>query len=295
MIIVNRWAPAVLAPLLFGVTRGTVRKRVHTSLYLAMTNLGRKASATGVDHMVARNFRSLFTDRLHSLVLLLPHWTFRRIVQRSVPPQGAPALEAALAKGKGAIVFSCHMGPYALIPAILSTLFYKVTAVDKLSYLVRPTALAKVEKSNAAYGEDRLETLPVGDGLLLRKLERRLHEGRVVFMMGDYRGTPARGAEPIRFLGHPVHAGRGLAWLHARTGAPLIPAIFTFEKGKPRLEVGEEVNVEGLRTPRDITQRIYKTLEQRILKSPERWALWIDYHLMVSHETLNAEKENNPQ
>ncbi|MDP6461397.1 MAG: hypothetical protein QGH59_06405 [Gemmatimonadota bacterium] len=200
-----------------------------------------------------------------------------------------------LAKGKGAIVFSCHMGPYALIPAILSTLFYKVTAVDKLSYLVRPTALAKVEKSNAAYGEDRLETLPVGDGLLLRKLERRLHEGRVVFMMGDYRGTPARGAEPIRFLGHPVHAGRGLAWLHARTGAPLIPAIFTFEKGKPRLEVGEEVNVEGLRTPRDITQRIYKTLEQRILKSPERWALWIDYHLMVSHETLNAEKENNPQ
>jgi len=44
------------------------------------------------------------------------------------------------------------------------------------------------------------------------------------------------------------------------------------------------LKIDNKRTIDEITQQIYLTLEQEILKQPERWVLWMDYHLMLTPE-----------
>ncbi len=41
-----------------------------------------------------------------------------------------------------------------------------------------------------------------------------------------------------------------------------------------------------------ITQAVYRVAEQKILESPERWALWMDYHLMLAPEVRDANLTN---
>jgi lauroyl/myristoyl acyltransferase len=61
--------------------------------------------------------------------------------------------------------------------------------------------------------------------------------------------------------------------------------VFTYHNGQAELEVLDELKVDQRHSIGDITQEVYKTLEQRILEQPEQWALWMDYHLMLSSET----------
>jgi lauroyl/myristoyl acyltransferase len=249
-----------------------------------MTKLGQRAHIERANEIVAINFAVVVMDRLRFLSFLLLHRVIKRFIKRYSPPIGVEKLSAALSRGRGAIVFSCHVGPYYLIPGVLTLMGHRVTAVEKFGLIASPIVERQVRKLNGSLGNGLLQTATVYDGQLLRKLKRCLNEGEIVFMMGDYHGSGEDEAKYVKFLGYDIIPGRGLAWLHRETGAPLIPIVFTYDNGKPHLEVLEEVEVDNAESVNEITQKIYKKLEQRILQEPERWALWLDYHLMLSKE-----------
>ena len=103
--------------------------------------------------------------------------------------------------------------------------------------------------------------------------------------MADYHGQSSHETEYVKFLGYDVVPGRGIAWLHSGTGAPLIPIVTQYNNGdKPRLDILDEVTTDRSQDVHSLTQDVYYTIEQRILQSPQRWALWMDYHLMLSPE-----------
>ena len=48
---------------------------------------------------------------------------------------------------------------------------------------------------------------------------------------------------------------------------------------------------QGHRSPS--FQAVYRVAEQKILESPQRWALWMDYHLMLAPDVRNASLNND--
>ena len=274
---------ALAIPLFFLATYWEVKKRVFTNVFLTMTQLGQQKHLENIRSIVLANLSRVIADRLRFMSLLLPFWLLKRLILRFASPVGLHKLDAALAKGHGAVVFSCHIGPYYMIPAVLALLGYKVVLVERLGLVAAPFLNYQTRRLNSSQGETVLETTTVYDDLLLRKLKNHLQQGKIVFMMADYRGLYSREAEYVKFLGYDVVPGRGIAWLHNKTGAPLIPMVTQYHNSdKPQLEILDELTTEKSRDINCLTQEVYYTMEQRILQTPERWALWMDYHLMLS-------------
>ena len=276
---------ALVIPLLYLATYWEVRKRVFTNVFLTMSRLRYEVHLENIKSIVMANVSRIIADRLCFLSLLLPFWLFRRLIMRLVPPVGIEKLDATLAHGKGAILFSCHIGPYYLTPAVLALLGYKVVAVERLGFLEAPIVNYHVGRINGLKGETVLMTTTIYDDLLLRKLRGHLRKGRIVFIMGDYRGAFNCRGKYAKFLGYDIVPGRGIAWLHSRTGAPIVPIVIRYCNGRrPQLEVRDELAVDKDQGMGYITQEVYHTLEELILQNPERWALWMDYHLMLAPE-----------
>jgi lauroyl/myristoyl acyltransferase len=272
-------------PLFFFATYREVKKRVFTNVFLTMTRLGQKRHLANIRSIVLANLSRIIADRLRFLSLLLPFWLLKRLILRLASPVGLHKLDAALARGHGAVVFSCHIGPYYLTPAVLALLGYRVVIVERLGLVATPILNYQIKRLNSSQGETVLEMTTVYDDLLLRKLKKHLQQGKVVFIMADYHGLSSREAEYVKFLGYDIVPGRGIAWLHNQTGAPLIPIVTQYHNGdKPRLDILDELTTDRSQDVHCLTQDVYYTIEQRILQSPERWALWMDYHLMLSPE-----------
>lgn len=273
----------LVIPLLFLATYWEVKKRVFTNVFLTMTRLGQKRHLENIRSIVFANISRIIADRFHFLSLLLPFGLLKRFILRLASPVELHKLDAALARGHGAVVFSCHIGPYYLIPAVLALLGYRVVVVERLGLVAAPFLNYQIRRLNSSQGETVLETTTVYDDLLLRKLKKHLQQGKVVFIMADYHGLSSRKAEYVKFLGYDIVPGRGIAWLHSQTGAPLIPMMTQYyNSDKPILEILDELTTDKSRDVHCLTQEIYNTVEQRIMQSPERWALWMDYHLMLS-------------
>ncbi len=199
-------------------------------------------------------------------------------------------LDRALESGRGAIVFSCHMGPYLLVPALLSLAGYRTVVVEKLGLVEGALVARQVRRLNRSLTRTMLETEMAYDDLLLKKLVRHLRDGKLVFMMGDYHGDRLTSkARRVRFMGHEIVPGRAIAWLHAKTAAPIFPVMERRAQGGRYFGVLDQLELDIPQKVDYNTQAVYCTIEQEILRSPEKWLLWMDYHLMLSKKQVNQE------
>jgi lauroyl/myristoyl acyltransferase len=127
-----------------------------------------------------------------------------------------------------------------------------------------------------------LEMVNSYDRLVLLRLLNDLRKKRLVFLMADYPVSMRKNDGHIKFLGYNTIPTRGAAWLHKKTGAPIVPIMFRYVDGQElRLEVLDEIQTDAACDLSKTTQMVYDVLEKRILEAPESWALWLDYHLMV--------------
>jgi phosphatidylinositol dimannoside acyltransferase len=200
-----------------------------------------------------------------------------KVVTQSMQIKGEEHLKAALAQGKGVLLFSAHVGPFEYLSQWLSINGYPLTIpVEPLKDQRMLNLMLKVRRSHG------VEYVPLKGVSTVRSLMQSLRTNKVVLLTSD-RAIVGESVE-APFFGAPARLPAGLAALAQRTGAALVGA-FGWRTHGTQIE-GEFVPLslalpEEQRANTDILMRgIIETTERVISAHPEQWVVfapvWID-------------------
>lgn len=215
--------------------------------------------------------RATFAHFGRLLVVLLKFSTLSadRIRVR-VEFEGEDRVQAALARGHGAIIFTGHFGYWELQglaqPLILPSLSVLARPLDN------PYLHVLLEKMRMATGNRVIYRRGA-----LRRVLRALNANECVAMLIDQH---IQGSDAVRvdFFNQTAATTAALATLALRTGAPLIPAFaLPLSSGRYRLiyEHPIELPPPGSTDPvHDLTQRCTDVLEMYVRRYPHLW-LWM--------------------
>lgn len=235
---------------------------------VALGNLARVYGGAPADHMplARRTFRSFV--RVGVEFALLPRLIRERGLPAVLTVTGRENLDAVLSGGRGAIVYSAHIGNWESIAAAGESIGLRYHAVGRaMDNPLLDRFLARRR------GEYALSVIPK-DGALPR-VARLLRSGENVVMLMDQHA--GRAGLWLDFLGSPASTFRGPAELAVRFGVPMIGAFGIRVDPAPRFELEflpplrpdpsapREAEVERL------TRRINEDIAARVLRHPEQW------------------------
>ncbi len=195
-------------------------------------------------------------------------------IQNIINYEGEQNLKDGLARGKGVLLLTCHIGNWELPGISLVADGYNIRAIGK-------------EMKNAA-GDTLREMLRDGNGVVtiprrnsIKQILRELKQNNVVTVVLDQNMTADEGIF-VDFFGYPACTMKALAVLAARTGAAVIPCQMWREpncrdhwiKFHPAVPCEELPDADVEENHRHNTQRYTKVLEAMIRSRPEQW-LWI--------------------
>ena len=191
-------------------------------------------------------------------------------IRARVEFEGEDRVRAALAAGRGAIVFSGHFG-YWELQGLAQPLI-----LPPMSVLARPLDNPRL---HALLEEMRCRT---GNRVIyrqgaLRRVLRALHANECVAILIDQHIQSAD-AVKVDFFNRPASTTSALATLSLRTGAPLVPAFaLPLPDGRYRLVYEHAVELPRGDSPdpiRELTQRCTDVLEMYVRRHPHLW-LWM--------------------
>jgi KDO2-lipid IV(A) lauroyltransferase len=183
--------------------------------------------------------------------------------------EGREVLDAALDRGRGAVIALPHIGNWDVAGLWLCARHGSFTTVAER---LKPESLYD---RFVAYRESLgFEVVPLTGGARppLEVLRERLRQNRVVCLLGD-RDLSQRGLE-VDFFGEPARLPAGPALLAATTGATLLPVSMWFtEDGWAQALDPPVMLPEGpLReVVREGTQALAYAFEQQIAAHPADW------------------------
>jgi KDO2-lipid IV(A) lauroyltransferase len=180
---------AVLANLACAMPRSTRRERMRVARHMM----------TSYNCMLFEFFR-------------LPHLT-REELLRSVEVTGREHLERAVARGRGVILCSTHLGNWELAAVVLAHWGYALHAVAGVQLSRWLTPAVREAKAELA-----IHTVAPEDGF--RKLLRALEHNDLVALMVD--GDVYSHGAPVEFFGRETRWPSGPGVLAQRTGAQII-------------------------------------------------------------------------
>jgi KDO2-lipid IV(A) lauroyltransferase len=197
-------------------------------------------------------------------------------IKADIPVVGRKHLDAALAKGKGVLLLSAHLGNFFLVGCRI--------AVDGLPAFVlvnQPRDGRFAELMDEYRLEVRQKTIHARPRpRALRELTEVLRRNQVAVVIADEyrRGS---GIE-VPLFGKTVIARRGPVSLALRTGAAVVPACMLRQANdtlrlviEPELELErDQRNAEAIR---ENTIRITRWLERTVRSYPEQWN-WMNIH-----------------
>ena len=185
----------------------------------------------------------------------------------------AKNIDKALAKGKGGIILTAHMGNWELGGVVITSLGYSVTAIA-LPHKERPV--------NELFNRQRqikgMTVVPMQNSV--RKSIEALKSNGLVAVLAD-RDFTSHG-ELLDFLGKKALIPKGAAIFSIKTGAPLIPVFFMRQPDNTFiLEIEEpidppEINEEMIEGPVliNFVEKYKKIIEDRIRRSPTQWLMF---------------------
>ena len=197
---------------------------------------------------------------------------FETILRRPdyVRLEGVEALDTALARGRGAIAVTGHVGNWELLAAWAAAIGYPITVVVRRVNDLRFHSL--IGRFRAAAG---VEVLVRDDPRFVAAVGDALRRNRVVAMLID---QDTRGAGVfVPFFGRPAHTPPGAALLALRARVPVVTAFI-----ERRPEGGHLVRVapvpaelpRGREGVRELTARLTAAIEAQIRRSPAEWVWW---------------------
>ena len=196
------------------------------------------------------------------------HYSKERIIG-SVRLQGEEYLQGALAKGKGVLALSAHLGSFTLIGARLAAAGYPFSVVVKHPADERFARLT--DDYRAQIGIHTIPAKPRREAV--RGLLKALRENRIVLVIADEFKS---GDVMVDFFGMQFPAPRGPATLALRTGAATLPMFATRERDDSLLlTVGAPIAAverEDLEASVVATTALYTShLEAAIRRNPDQW------------------------
>jgi Kdo2-lipid IVA lauroyltransferase/acyltransferase len=224
------------------------------------------------------------------------HFSKEKIIS-TVPLQGEGHLKAALAKGKGVLALSAHLGSFAMIGARLAAGGYPFSVVVKHPGDQRFAEL--MDRYRAQLGIDTISAKPRREAA--RGILKALRENRIVLVIADEFKS---GGVMVDFMGRRSAAPRGPATLALRTGAVTLPMFATRRTdGSLVLCIGPElapVQMAELEESVEATTALYtRHLEDAIRRHPDQWN-WLGFprNDRISREEygrLRALREERPE
>jgi len=245
--------------------RQATRNMIHVlDAHVLETRAGRRRLRRTVQGMFQQNVRNYLG--VFSLPYLRPE-----TLLRNVDVDGAEHLDAALARGKGAILFSAHIGPFDYLAQWISIKGYSLTIpVERLKDQRMLDLMLELRRSHS------IHYIPLGGNAPLRTIIQALRNNEFVLITAD-RSVQGESVEKP-FFGAPAHLPIGPVTLSQRTGAALIGA-FGWHASRTRIEgrfvpVSLELTEEERANTDMLLSGMIKTLEQFISAHPEQWVVF---------------------
>jgi KDO2-lipid IV(A) lauroyltransferase len=191
-------------------------------------------------------------------------------IRDRVEIEGEERIHAALAAGKGAIVFSGHFGFWELQGLAHGLLLRPMSVMARP--LDNPRLHGLLERMRRATGNSVIYR----QGGMRRVLRALGHNECVAILIDQH--ISSGDAVKVDFFNRPAATTSALAKLAVHTGAPLVPAFaLPLSHGRYRLVYEHPVELPPADAPdriRDVTQRCTDVLEMYVRRHPHLW-LWM--------------------
>lgn len=256
------------------------RKRSVRNLSLA---LGNQLDPSAIEETARRSLRNFFRDFIEMGFALEASM---EEIRREIPLVGREHLEEALAKGKGVIALSAHLGNFFLIGTRLAAEGYPI------SVLVKPARNGRFANLMDHYrlrvGQRTIRAKPARQAT--RRLVQLLRQNELAVVIADEYRSKGMG---VPFFGRLVLARRGPVTLAMRTGAAVVP-VYLIRNPDGRLTLVIEPELEFSRSgplTEDVasnTLRLTEWLERVVRTYPDQWnwmvVRWQEDLHRTSHE-----------
>jgi len=190
----------------------------------------------------------------------------------ALEPSGIEHLDQVKASGRGAILFTAHLGAWELTSYGLSLLGHPV------SFLVRPIDNPKIEEIVDRY-RTRTGNKTLDKFSAARSMVKTLRSGEFLGLLIDLNALEDE-AIFVNFFGGPASTNFMTAKLALRSDVPIIPVFAPWDKTRQKflLQVNEPVEFERSGDEeadvRELTTRLTQHFEDQIRRYPDQW-LWI--------------------
>jgi lauroyl/myristoyl acyltransferase len=267
------WLTAAMASLPLGV--GYAMAHLLTELHFRLFPGRRHAALANLAVMMPRSTRRERIQvarrmmRSYNSMLFeffrLPHLT-RSELLRSVEVDGREHLERAVARGRGVILASTHIGNWELAAVVLAHWGYTLHAVAGVQLTRWLTPAVREAKSELA-----IHTVSHEDGF--RKLLRALDHNDLVALMVD--GDVYSHGVPVELFGREVNFPSGPGVLAQRTGA-LIICGYCERLGPGRFRIRMEPALDPATFPSTaaLNAAVAATVERHIREHLDQWCIF---------------------
>jgi KDO2-lipid IV(A) lauroyltransferase len=241
----------------------------HRAIALKNLALAFGRTMTGPERrsIARRSFQNF--GRVVFETLLLSRWSRERVLAL-VDVEGRRHLDAALAQGRGVLVFTAHYGNWEVGCGPIS---------EAAPFGVVARALDnRLIDRDLVRTRERLGAHVINKTGASRRILQALRRNEIVGLVID-QNVLQREAVFVDFFGKPAGTTPGLAAFHLKTGAPLVPLfVDPAPLGRYRLRLLEPLVFPPTGSPEEdvlkITRICTKMIEREIRGSPESW-LWI--------------------
>jgi len=250
----------VVARLAFVFARGA-RSALADNLRAARP----EATAAEIRTLTYRNFR--YHSKAYADLMRLPTASVEDL-RPLMDTQGLEHLEAALARRRGVLVVSAHMGSWEVAAAIWSA---TIAPVSLFAEVLEPKEMyAWYRQTRARLG---ISVLPLNQAGL-RQVLRALNNNEMVVTAVD-RDFTGTGVETTMF-GRPVRIPHGPAAIAVRRGTPLLPVCVLRQRDDRYLAIGwppifAKDSGDAEADVRWVVERLVAHLEEIIRAHPEQW------------------------
>jgi KDO2-lipid IV(A) lauroyltransferase len=189
-----------------------------------------------------------------------------------VEPSGIEHLDQVKASGRGAILFTAHLGAWELTSYGLSLFGHPI------SFLVRPIDNPKIEQMVDRY-RTRTGNKTLDKFSAARSMVKTLRSGEFLGLLIDLNALEDE-AIFVNFFGVPASTNFMTAKLALRSDVPIIPVFAPWDKTRQKflLQVNEPVELkrsgDDEADVRELTTRLTQHFEDQIRRYPDQW-LWI--------------------
>jgi len=246
------------------------KKRVLKHLDFVFGREKNNAEKKEIAKGVGKNLFKVFLEMQH--VAYLSEEKIRNLISM----EGRGNINAALAKGKGVIAISAHLGNFAILGAKLAVEGYAFNIIVKDP---KDPRIASRLREHGSEVSSRFAIIPFKpQEQCIKRTLKCLRNNEIVCFIVD-ENKPSGGVF-VDFFGHPAATATGPAIFSLRTGAAIVPMfIIRQEDNKNRVIIEPSIDIERTGDKKkdilSITARFTKVIEDYIRRYPSQWS-WIN-------------------